>query len=178
MKETYVFRVILDSKEDVFRDVEVAATQTLEDFHRGILAAFGIKVGEMASFFASDDDWTQGQEVPLMDMGMSDNSLIMSMYTIEEWVQDYGNRMLYLYDFMNLWTFFCELLTKNIIEDEVVLPKTLYLYGIVPDIAPEKDFGSDDQTRKGIFDDVFEDEESDEEDEFDDDERFNGYQEW
>lgn len=178
MKDTYIFRVILDIKEDVFGDVEIAADQTLQDLHTAILNGFGIEPGEMASFYASDDDWIQGHEVPLMDMGDVPNTLTMSQITIKDWVEQYGNRMLYLYDFMNLWTFFCETLTKNTVEDDATLPKINYFYGTVPKQAPEKDFGNDDETRKSMFDDAFEFEDDNEDDEFDGDTESNDYQQW
>jgi hypothetical protein len=178
MKETYVFRVILDLKEDVFGDIEIAANQTLEDFHSAILHAFGIDAGEMASFYASDEDWTQGHEVPLMDMGDAPNVLTMNQVTIGDCVNEHGKRLLYLYDFMNLWTFFCEILTKNIVEDDADLPKTIYFYGTVPKQAPEKYFGNDDETQKGAFDDAFDFEEDDEDDEFEGDTESNDYQQW
>ena len=60
------FRVIIDIEEDVFRDILIGRTASLEDFHRGILAAFDFGEGEMASFFQSDEDWGRGREVPLM----------------------------------------------------------------------------------------------------------------
>jgi len=178
MKETYVFRVILDLKEDVFGDIEIAADNTLEDLHTAILNAFGIEAGEMASFYASDDDWTQGFEVPLMDMGDAPNAITMNQLTVGNWVNQHGKRMLYLYDFMNLWTFFCEILTKNMAEDGADLPKTIYFYGTVPKQAPEKDFGNDDETRKGVFDDAFDFEDDDEDDEFEGDTESNDYQQW
>ena len=44
----YRFRVILDADEDVFRDIEIEADATVEDFHNAITQAFGFEGGEMA----------------------------------------------------------------------------------------------------------------------------------
>ena len=46
----YKFRVILDVKEDVFRDIMIQGEATLEDFHNVINQSFGFAGDEMASF--------------------------------------------------------------------------------------------------------------------------------
>jgi hypothetical protein len=105
----------------------------------------------------------------------------MSDLTIKNWINEHGKRLLYLYDYMNLWTFFCELLVKNISDGLELLPKTIYIYGIVPKHAPEKDFGSsdDENSHKGLFDDAFDfEEDDDEDDEYGGELESNGYQEW
>ena len=50
MQMIYRFRIILDTHEDVFRDLEIEAEANLEDFHNAITQAFGFEGGEMASF--------------------------------------------------------------------------------------------------------------------------------
>ena len=50
----YRFRVILDAKEDVFRDIEINSENTLEEFHNSITQAFGFEGNEMASFYVSN----------------------------------------------------------------------------------------------------------------------------
>ena len=37
----YRFRAILDTKEDVFRDIEIDSENTLEELHNSITQAFG-----------------------------------------------------------------------------------------------------------------------------------------
>ena len=46
----YRFRIILDAPGDIFRDLEIEATASLEDFHYAIAQAFGFGGSEMASF--------------------------------------------------------------------------------------------------------------------------------
>lgn len=52
----YRFRVILDNDtdEDVFRDLEIRETDTLEDLHNVITQSFGFDGTEMASFYISN----------------------------------------------------------------------------------------------------------------------------
>ena len=56
----YRFRVVLDTVEDVFRDIEILKTNSLEDLHNVITQSFGFDGTEMASFYVSDDELSQG----------------------------------------------------------------------------------------------------------------------
>ena len=52
----YRFRIILDhdSEGDIFRDIEIRETDSMEDLHNTINQAFGFDGTEMASFYVSD----------------------------------------------------------------------------------------------------------------------------
>ena len=65
----YRFRIILDTKEDVFRDIEINESSSLEELHNSIIKSFGFLGNEMASFYKTDNDWKQGDELPLNDYG-------------------------------------------------------------------------------------------------------------
>ena len=56
----YKFRIVLDTLDDVFRDIEIEDDSTLEDLHNSITQAFGFDGTEMASFYLSDAEWNQG----------------------------------------------------------------------------------------------------------------------
>ena len=53
----YRFKVIIEDYEDLFREIEVKASQSFEDLHFAILKAFGFDLKHPASFFYSDDLW-------------------------------------------------------------------------------------------------------------------------
>ena len=42
----YKIRIILDAEEDIFRDVEIEDSNTLEEFHNAITQAFGFEGSE------------------------------------------------------------------------------------------------------------------------------------
>jgi hypothetical protein len=50
----YKIRIILDAEEDIFRDLEIEAHNTLEEFHNALTQAFGFLGNEMASFYTCD----------------------------------------------------------------------------------------------------------------------------
>lgn len=135
----YKIRVILDVKEDVFRDLIVSEKIHLEDLHFTIAKSFGFKGQEMASFYEANNNWEQGDEIPLFDMSEDGNSLSMSTCLIKNVFKKVGDKLIYVYDFMALWTFFVELseITDHIEDD---LPKIALSFGNTPDKAPKKEF--------------------------------------
>ena len=54
----YRFRIILDTEEDVFRDLEIEQTANLEDLHNAVNQSFGFDGAEMMDHFMSF--WSQG----------------------------------------------------------------------------------------------------------------------
>lgn len=137
----YRFRVILDAEEDVFRDLEIMADNTLEDLHNVILQSFGFDGTEMASFYISDNEWNQGEEIPQFDMTEDmDSGRLMSDTSLESILSESQTKLLYVYDFLTMWTFMVEL--AEIAEPETGLdyPNLMYVHGQVPAAPPEKDF--------------------------------------
>ena len=68
-------RAILDTEEDVIRDFEIEASSSLEELHDALSQSFGFAGNEMASFYRSDGQWNQGEEMPLLDMGLGEKPL-------------------------------------------------------------------------------------------------------
>ena len=99
----YRIRIILDVEEDVLRDIEIEATATLEDLHHAITQAFGFLGNEMASFYKSDENWAQGEELALESMEPGPTMLEEPLNTIFTPSQ---HHLIYIYDFLNLWTFY------------------------------------------------------------------------
>ncbi|MCC1485257.1 plasmid pRiA4b ORF-3 family protein [Winogradskyella immobilis] len=161
----YRFRVILDNdtEEDIFRDLEIRETDTMEDLHNIITQSFGFDGMEMASFYVSDDEWNQGEEISMFDMSEAGNEVkVMSTTIIKNIVHEASTRLIYVYDFLNMWTFFVEL--AEIVEEAQGLdyPNLMFVQGQVPDEAPEKQFEAD------TDDEGF--------NEFDDDVKFDDYE--
>jgi hypothetical protein len=141
----YRFRVILDhkNKEDIFRDVEIRKTDTFEDLHNVITQSFGFDGSEMASFYLSNDSWEQGQEIALFDMGQNEDIRMMNETIIEDVLDEDNTKLIYIYDFLNMWTFLVEL--GEIVEEAqgTDYPNLLFVCGQVPSEAPEKQFEAD-----------------------------------
>jgi hypothetical protein len=172
----YKFRVLIDtsSNDEIFRDIVVKANDNLESFYNAIVKAFGFKGDQMASFYKSNDDWDKGQEVTLMDMGLSDDSepvLIMSKTKVKDLVTDPKQKLILVYDFMRMWCFLIELV-EPVSKPGSTSPQVVLSVGKAPaedskqldgglNFGDTPDLGND-------FDDIFTGEEDDDES-FDDD---------
>ena len=150
----YRFRIILDSKEDILRDIEIEADASLEDFHYAIAQAFGFGGSEMASFYTTNENWEQGEELPLLDMGEETTS--MASRPVESFFSADNHHLIYVYDFLAMWTFFVELMEIGEAVPGMGYPNLVFAQGEVPEEAPEKEFSSEEDTEN--FDDDEEEE--------------------
>lgn len=137
----YRFRIILDTDEDVFRDIEIEASNTLEDFHNAITQSFGFDGQEMASFYTTNDLWEEEDEISLFDVSDEPGNLrIMNETYLEDVVDEEKTRLIYVYDFLNMWTFMVELADIAEAEAGTIYPNLMFAHGEIPEEAPEKEF--------------------------------------
>ena len=136
----YKLRVILDTEQDVIREIAILQDNSLEDLHNAITNAFGFDGSEMASFFTTDEKWNQGEEIPLFDMSENGDALTMQHILLSEIIDRDKPKLIYVYDFFSMWSFFVELVDTLEGYNESELPLLLLSLGNVPDKAPEKEF--------------------------------------
>ncbi|MFN4362762.1 IS1096 element passenger TnpR family protein [Chryseobacterium hispalense] len=153
----YKIRVILDAKEDIFRDIEVKGKQTLWNLHLGIKSAFSLQGDELSAFNLLEEDGTIVKSVPLEDMSDDGDGEIMSDVYIDEAFENKGDKAQFQYGLLDLWEFFCELI--EIIDETkgVNYPITVYRFGNVPLKAPSKSGtgGSKKKSAMPLLDDDF-----------------------
>lgn len=135
----YKIRAILDVKKDVIRDILIDSSENLETLHKEIANAFGFNGQEMASFYRTDNDWNQGEEIPLFDMSEGTEPISMQKCILSDTLIDKGEKLIYVYDFMSMWTFYIEL-SEVKSETESDLPKVVFAFGDAPETAPKKEF--------------------------------------
>lgn len=179
----YKIRVILDAKEDIFRDVEIKGKQTLWNLHLGIKSAFSLQGEELSTFNIVENDGTVVKSVPLEDMSDDGDGEIMSDVYIDEVFTQKGDKAQFQYGLLDLWEFFCELVEISEEKPSVNYPITVFRFGNVPLKAPSKsgvatkakkvapvsfddDFAFDEDFSSANFGD--EDEFGDDEDDFND----------
>ncbi len=158
----YKIRVILDAKEDVFRDLAVDSNDSLEDLHNIISQSFGLDSGEMAAFYTCDGEWNQEDEIPLFAM---EDGVSMSSVYLKDIIDEDQTKLIYVYDFLLMWTFFIELADISKRNEGDSYPDLLYSHGELPDNPPDKVFEAEDSNQD--FDE--------ESDEFDDFNEFDNY---
>ncbi|MCA0933827.1 plasmid pRiA4b ORF-3 family protein [Lutimonas saemankumensis] len=141
----YKIRVILNTEEDAIRDIAIDSGSSLEDLHNSITNSFGFTGDQMASFYRSDETWIQGEEHPLFDMGEgAERKIQMSEIKLEEVLREANDKMIYVYDFFNMWSFYVELIETEFDHSNMELPALLFSLGVVPSNAPEIQFESED----------------------------------
>jgi hypothetical protein len=96
-------RTILDVDSDVLRDIEIDESSSLRDLHISIIKSYGFEGKEMASFFKTNENWEQGDEMSLIDFGVGED---LSNESLGKVFSSKNNKLLYVYDFLELWTFF------------------------------------------------------------------------
>ena len=127
----FKFRVIVDTEQDVFRDIEIETDETFETLHTAILDAFDFEAGEMASFYMSNESWEKGLEIPLMDMS-GDAALSMKSTSLSEMVSKPSDKILYIYDFMRMWIFYVELMEVKKDNPSTIYPRVALVFGDAP----------------------------------------------
>jgi hypothetical protein len=135
----YKIRVILDTKEDVIRTILVDDSINLESLHSIITKAFGFKGQEMASFYRTDEEWSQGEEIPLFNMAEAGEDISMQNCILNDTLPEENNKLIYVYDFLNMWTFYVDVIEISS-DKKDNLPQTILSIGEIPEEAPEKEF--------------------------------------
>ena len=130
-------RTILDVEDDVLRDIEMDEKFLLKDLHNLIIKIYGFEGKEMASFFKTNENWEQGDEMSLIDMGIGkdySNETLNTIFNAE------NNRLLYIYDFLELWTFFIQVMEVSECNKNTKYPNLVFSKGVVPENSPTKIF--------------------------------------
>ena len=150
----YKFRVILDAEDDVFRDIAILEEDTLEDLHNAIVNAFGFDGMEVASFYTCDETWNQEDEIPMFDAGdVPGEQKIMSDYQLADILDTENTKIIYVYDFINMWTFLIELAAVEEISAGVIYPDLLFSHGEMPLDSGEKAFEAENEDFYSEFED-------------------------
>ena len=138
----YKIRVILDTKEDVIRTLLIDKNVTLENLHTTIASAFGFGGQEMASFYRTDSEWNQGEEIPLFNMEELGEGISMATEILHEALPQENDKLIYVYDFLNMWTFYVEVI--EISNETLNETKLILTVGEIPSEAPQKEFKAED----------------------------------
>ena len=105
------FLILSDEVEDFKREIQIDADATFFDLHNAILASVNYKEGEMSSFFICDDNWEKEQEITLVEMDTSsdEDSYIMEASTLNDFLEDERQKLMYVFDYLTERAFFMEL---------------------------------------------------------------------
>lgn len=138
----YRFKVCLEDNEDIFRDIDIKAAQTFEQFHTIIQEAYKFDSKHAASFFVSDDYWRKGQEITLRkeDLPLEEDEIrkkvdpkkLMSETKIARFIEQPHQRFIYVFDPEVQWSFLIEMI--KIVDENAKLsyPSIIKTAGTAP----------------------------------------------
>ena len=107
----YKFRLVSDEVDNFKREIEIDADSTFIKLRDAIDKAVGYEPSQMCSFFICDDGWEKGREITLEDMGLdsSEDMYLMDETVISDMVEDRGQRLIFVFDYLTDRSFFLEL---------------------------------------------------------------------
>ena len=146
----YNIRVILESKEDVIRDIEINSDCLLSELHFYLIEWFNLNKNELASFYTTNDELEIVNEIPLVSF--EERSSNMENTNLEVVLDKHNNNLIYVYDYMKMWRFLLELKST---EENFNVKKCINKIGEMPKEAPEINF---DEANQNEDEDVIEDE--------------------
>ncbi len=136
----YNIRVILESKEDVIRDIEINSDCLLSELHFYLIKCFNLNKNELASFYTTNDELEIINEIPLVSF--EETSSNMQNTNLEVVLDEHNNNLIYVHDYMKMWRFLLEL--KNT-EENFNVKKCITKIGEMPKEAPEINFSKENQ---------------------------------
>lgn len=107
----YKFLIVSDEVDDFKRVIKIDSDATFKELNDAILDSVGYTHDQMTSFFICEDDWEKHTEVTLVDMGRdSDEDIwLMEKTRLSDLVEDEGQRLMYVFDYLTDRAFFMEL---------------------------------------------------------------------
>jgi hypothetical protein len=103
--------IVSNEADDFVREIQIDSEATFLDFHKAILKAVNYVDDQMCSFFVCDEDWNKETEITRVEMDTSseEDNYTMEATHLEDLIEDEGQRLLYVFDFMTERAFFIEL---------------------------------------------------------------------
>lgn len=107
----YKFKFVSDEVVNFSREIEIDSDASFLILRNAILDSVGYSKDDIDSFLLCDEGWEGHEEVTLEDMGSSSDKDIWLMEDtpISELVEDEGQRLRFIFDYLTERSFFMEL---------------------------------------------------------------------
>lgn len=107
----YRFVLVSDEADNFSREIEIDSEATFLQLRNAILDSVGYSKDELDSFFLCDDEWQKEEEITLEDMDTSSDkdTWLMETTPLEEMIEDEGQKLLFVFDYMTDRCFFMEM---------------------------------------------------------------------
>ena len=150
----FLFRIISDENPDFYRDLVADGTDTFLELHHTLQEDLGYDPTLLASFFITNRHWEKEQEITLIDMMQEPGigSQTMEQVTLEEYLHELNQRMIYLFDFFSDRAFFIELIEMSDKLSPRDTPFVAHRQGEPPSQLALDDLMTEDRTEADEFD--------------------------
>lgn len=107
----YRLKFVSDETEHFSRTLEIDASASFLTLRDAVLDSVDFGHQEMNSFFMCDDRWNPAQEITMIDMGTSsdEDCYIMESTALEEFLDEEGQKLIFMFDIIAQRCFFMEL---------------------------------------------------------------------
>lgn len=107
----YKFRLVSDEVDNFRREIDIDADASFLTLRNAICDSVGFDKNQMSSFFLCDDGWEKDKEITLEDMGSdsSEDVYLMEESIISDFIEEEGQRLIFVFDYMTDRSFFIEL---------------------------------------------------------------------
>ncbi|MDE6575249.1 MAG: hypothetical protein K2L84_07955 [Muribaculaceae bacterium] len=105
------FRLVSDEVDNFKREIRIDSTATFLDLKKAICESVGYDKDQLSSFFICDNNWEKEKEITFEDMGSDPDQdvWLMDEATLDEFIEDEGQKLLYVFDYMTERMFFMEM---------------------------------------------------------------------
>lgn len=127
------FRIVSDGPENFKREIKIDAQATFLDLKNAICDSVGFDKTMMDSFFICDDSWEKRKEITYEDMDLDSDqeAWLMDDAVLEDFIDDEGQKLLYVFDYMTDRAMFMEM-TERIPEKTLKDPVCTLAFGTPP----------------------------------------------
>ncbi|MEZ3577438.1 MAG: hypothetical protein K1W01_08090 [Muribaculaceae bacterium] len=105
------FRLVSDEVDNFKREIQIDSTATFLDLKKAICKSVGYDATQMSSFFLCDRNWEKEKEITFEDMDTDDDQevYLMDESPLDEFIEDEGQKLLYVFDYITDRAFFIEM---------------------------------------------------------------------
>jgi Plasmid pRiA4b ORF-3-like protein len=140
---THILRVTLAGEKSVYRDIEIASSDSLYDLAEGIVQAFNFDFDHAFGFYTGLTRKTMMQAQPryelFADMGESTDAKSVKKTSIAQTFPKVGRKMMFLFDYGDEWLFRVEVVGLGHKVARARYPKIIASAGASPQQYPDID---------------------------------------
>lgn len=148
----YRFKICFEEDEEVVRVIEIRSNQTIEDLHFAILKSIDFDTQHNALLYISDDYWKKHEKYIFLPAAGMEEVTMFSSTRLSALINDPHQKLLYIYDLSEQWTFMVELIGITIKED----PKRDYPFLARSESKAPKQYKIQRKVGEDLEDDEFE----------------------